>query len=659
MPEEKVTNTTPQNSDILFPHSNIRDGQKEFLDDVYKSVNEGKILLAHAPTGIGKTAAALGGMLDYALKNNKTIFFLTPKHTQHEIVIETLKKIKEKYNINFTAVDIIGKQWMCLYPDIDDISSSEFNEFCKAKKEHEECPFYKNAHPKKNEGLIADRIKNEVKNFIMHSEEVREMCSRQDVCPYEITIECAKDANIIICDYFHIFSKSVRDTFLTRIEKELSDSIIIIDESHNLPERIRTLLSHSISEFSIERAGKEAENVGKIYLHDAVLNLKKILTEFGKELNNNNEIFIEKSQFVAAVEKGISKIEGPANWKYDDFVNDVDYTGAEILKTPNRYRSYLNIIGKFLGSWNRDETGFVRILKKEMRKDATGRYRNYFSLYYNCLDPSVSTSEIFNTCHSAVLMSGTLIPLEMYKDILGIADKMAMLKEYKSPFPKENKLVIIVEGLTTKYEMRSEEMFKTYAAKIYEILKCVDDNVAIFFPSYKILDKISSFIRELLNNENFAKPLLVEQQDMTKEDRMELYKKLVKFKNSGGAVLCAVLAGSLSEGIDYANNLLSAVIVVGLPLDFPDLETKALINYYDEKFKAGWKYGYIYPAMNKVVQAAGRGIRSEKDRGVIVLLDERYKWQNFSKCLPKDFAQIVTEKPEIYIKRFFEKISQS
>jgi len=207
--------------------------------------------------------------------------------------------------------------------------------------------------------------------------------------------------------------------------------------------------------------------------------------------------------------------------------------------------------------------------------------------------------------------------------------------------------------------MRSEYMFKNYAEKINEILKCVNGNAAIFFPSYKILDKISYFIKEGLNNENFAKPLLVEQQDMTKEDRMELYKKLVKFKNSGGAVLCAVLAGSLSEGVDYANNLLSVIIVVGLPLDFPDLETKALINYYDEKFNAGWKYGYIYPAMNKVVQAAGRGIRSEKDRGVIVLLDERYKWQNFSKCLPNDFAQIVTEKPEIYIKRFFEKISQS
>ncbi len=651
---------TPQNSGILFPYSNIRDGQNEFLEDVYKTVNEGKILFAHAPTGIGKTAASLGGMLKYILDRDKTIFFLTPKHTQHQIVIETLKKINEKYALNFIAVDIIGKQWMCLYPDAEDSSSGEFNEFCKAKKEHEECLFFKNAH-KKNKDEIVEGIKNKIRKSVMHSGEVKNLCGRHNICPYEILIESAKDANVIICDYFHIFSKSVREAFLDRTEKKISDAVIIVDESHNLPERVRSLLSHSISEFSIDRAGKEAENVGKDELQKAVLNLKKILADFGKDLsdeNKGNEIFIEKAQFIKAVEKHISKIDGIANWKYDDFVNDVDYTGGEILKIPNRYRSYLKTTGKFLESWNKTENCFVRVLKKEMRRDATtGRYKEYFSLYHNCLDPSILTKEIFNNCHSAVLMSGTLIPLEMYKDILGIDDKRAIMKEYKSPFPRENKLVMVVEGLTTKYQMRSEEMFGKYAAKLCEILKHVTGNAAIFFSSYKILNKISFFMKETYSKE-ISKTLLLEQQEMTKEDRLELYRKLESFKNPDGAVLCAVLAGSLSEGVDYANNLLSAVIVIGLPLDNPDLEIQSLIKYYDEKFNAGWKYGYIYPAMNKVVQAAGRGIRSGSDKGVIILMDERYKWSNFSKCLPKDFAQIVTEKPEIYVGKFFEKFNR-
>ncbi len=645
---------------ILFPYSGIREGQKEFLEDVYKSVNEGKILLAHAPTGIGKTAASLGGTLKYALDNNKTIFFLTPKHTQHEIVIETLKKIKERYNLNFLAVDIIGKQWMCLYPDVEDLSTNEFNEFCKAKKEYEECEFYKNAH-KRNEDSI-EGIKKRIKESIMHSEEVKILCKKHNICPYEILIDIAKDANVITCDYFHIFSKPIRNAFLERIEKDLNDAIIIVDEAHNLPERARELLSHSLSEFTIERAAKEAENIGRDDLQECVLNLKKILTMFGKDIKDEeNEIFIERQRFIEAIEKGIrTKF---SDYSYDDFLNDIDYTGEEILKLRNKYRSYLKTIAKFLDEWKKTDDGFVRILKRELKKDNTEKYKDHFSLHYNCLDPSILTKEIFDNCHSAVLMSGTLIPVEMYKTILGIDDKRAVMKQYKSPFPKENKMVIIVNGLTTKYQMRSEEMFKKYAVKICKILEYIKRNVAVFFPSYKILEYVSSFMRYEKNENNkntckSIKPLLIEQQEMTKEDRFELYRKLEIFKDKGGAVLCGVVGGSLSEGIDYANNLLDAVLIVGLPLDNPDLEVKALIEYYDRKFNAGWKYGYIYPAMNKVVQAAGRCIRSSSDKGVIVLMDERYKWPNFSKCLPPDFAPIITTKPEIYVSKFFEKFEK-
>jgi len=165
---------------------------------------------------------------------------------------------------------------MCPYPNAEDSSSSEFNEFCKAKKEHEECHFFKNAH-RKNKDEVVEGIKNNIRNSIMHSEEVKNLSIRHNICPYEISIELAKDANVIICDYFYIFSKSVREVFLDRTGKEISDAVIIVDESHNLPERIRSLLSHSISEFSIERAGKEAENAGQDELQKAVLNLKKIL----------------------------------------------------------------------------------------------------------------------------------------------------------------------------------------------------------------------------------------------------------------------------------------------------------------------------------------------------------------------------------------------
>jgi len=132
-----------------------------------------------------------------------------------------------------------------------------------------------------------------------------------------------------------------------------------------------------------------------------------------------------------------------------------------------------------------------------------------------------------------------------------------------------------------------------------------------------------------------------------------MYNRLTALTNEKGGILAGVQAGSFSEGVDYANNLLDAVIIVGLPLEIPNLEVKSLIEYYDFKFERGWDYGYIYPAMNRALQAAGRCIRSETDRGAIILMDERFRWQNYAKCFPKDFSAIVTELPEKYVAGFF------
>ncbi|RLI93521.1 MAG: hypothetical protein DRO90_03465, partial [Candidatus Altiarchaeales archaeon] len=175
----------------------------------------------------------------------------------------------------------------------------------------------------------------------------------------------------------------------------------------------------------------------------------------------------------------------------------------------------------------------------------------------------------------------------------------------------------------------------------------IPGNVAVFFPSYEFMNSVMNFISIS------RKEILVEKKNMKKEDRVELYKRLVAMANKRGCVLFGVQAGSLSEGIDYANNLLNGVIVVGLPLEIPSLEVKSLIEYYDFKFERGWDYGYIYPAMNRALQAAGRCIRSETDKGVIVLMDERFRWKNYRKCFPLDFEFIVTETPERYIEKFF------
>jgi len=611
----------------IFPFERIRNGQKEFLEDSQRAIENGKHLIAHAPTGIGKTAAVISPALEFAIENSKTIFFLTPKHTQHVIVIDTLKKIRNKHAVNFAAVDIVGKQWTCPYR-VRDLDSREFNEFCRAMKRDERCKYYNNSHRRKSKTL--KRVIEELKGNILHSEEVMELCSKNKLCPYEISVRVGRDAIVIVCDYFHIFSPKVRQAFLAKLNKSLENSILIIDEAHNLPDRVRKLLSNNLSEISLMRAAKEASFLGHENLNDDFRGIIKILKKLGNGMKQSDERKVRREEFIDAV---VEKV-GMEYREFYDLVNDL---GEEVLSIPNRHRSYAKSIYRFLESWEGEDMGYARILNR----------KKIFRLSYTCLDPSVSSREIFDSCYSSILMSGTLVPLDMYCNILDMAPDRTILKEYKSPFPKENRLNLIIPGVTTRYKHRGEFMYKKYANIIQNIVKRIlPGNIAIFFPSYEFIDSVSNFLRGIEKN------ILIERKDMKKEEKIELYRRLASRTDNNGTILLGVQAGSLSEGIDYANNLLDSVIVVGLPLETPNLEVKSLIDYYDFKFERGWDYGYIYPAMNRALQAAGRCIRSETDKGIIVLMDERFKWRNYSKCFPKDMQFIVTELPEKYIERF-------
>jgi len=191
-------------------------------------------------------------------------------------------------------------------------------------------------------------------------------------------------------------------------------------------------------------------------------------------------------------------------------------------------------------------------------------------------------------------------------------------------------------------------MYKKIANEIAEVANSVPGNVAVFFPSYYLLKEVDKFVTPLLKKTSFY-----EVQGMSKEEKSEVLEKFKKYKDHGG-VLFGVSGGSFSEGIDLIGDLLKGVIVVGLPLAKPDVETKELINYYDDKFSKGWDYGYTLPAMTKAIQAAGRCIRSETDKGIVVFLDERYSWDMYSKCFPKDWDVKITKLPKDRIDRFFK-----
>jgi DNA excision repair protein ERCC-2 len=275
-----------------------------------------------------------------------------------------------------------------------------------------------------------------------------------------------------------------------------------------------------------------------------------------------------------------------------------------------------------------------------------GKYGPIIALHYACLDPSIITQEIFEEAHSAVIMSGKLRPTAMYRDLLGITN--CVDREYPSPFPPENKLSIIIPETTTKYSLRGEQMFRHIGQLCGEINAAIPGNVAFFFPSYQLLDAIyPHFV-------NGNKKIFREKQTFTKEEKEQFITEFKETTSHTGGVLLAVVGANFAEGIDFPGDLLNGVVIVGLPLSRPDIKTRATIDYYEQKFGKGWDYGYIFPAMNKCFQSAGRCIRSETDRGVILYLEERFAWPRYFNLFARENLMVTKEwKPKI--NEFFSK----
>ena len=601
---------------IFFPYEKIREIQSDLINDVAKAVEQNTHFIAHAPTGIGKTAAVLSSIMHHVIEKELTLFFLTSRHTQHRIGVETLKDIGKKHDININVVDLIGKKNMCSQFGVDSMGS-QFYEFCRVLVERKECEFYENTYSSIGYSFETRKFLGGNKD-IFHVEEFLDLARKTRLCPYELAILKAKKANVVIADYSYIFNPNIREAFFRKSNKFLEKSIIIVDEAHNLPGRLRDIMSSGISTYVLEQAMREAKE------YPAALEiLQEIKNKFDNLCDVENERLVKKEEFIFE--------------NFSEFIPVLDAVAEDILE--NKKRSFIAGISEFLKIWNGGDEGYIRYVEKEVYRD-----KNNFKLHYKCLDPSFLAHEVIDKS-LLILMSGTLTPLEMYKDLLGF--KKAELKEYENPFPKENRLSLIVPETTTKYTKRSESMFKLIAKKCGNFCDLIPGNILILFPSYDIMHIVSA---SFTNN---GKSVFLERQGVTKEEKEEMLKKFKSYK-ANGAVMLAVAGGSFSEGIDLPGDELKAVIIVGLPLSRPDLETRSLIEYYDQRFNKGWDYGYIFPAMKKVVQGAGRCIRSENDKGVIIFLDERYSMTNYLRCFPKDYNVKITKLPEEHIKKFFE-----
>ncbi|MBU1196985.1 ATP-dependent DNA helicase [Candidatus Micrarchaeota archaeon] len=597
-------------TDLLFRHAKFRREQKPFAADCWKALNEKKHVMAHVPTGNGKTDAALSAALTYALQEDRSVFFLTPKISQHAIALEVAKGIRRKYQEPITAIDFVGKRRVCLEPTA--YRSDEFHRACERLRKNEACLFYETYTHRRKEAV------NSLKDQSFAHLQLKEEGRVQACCPYELALDLARESRLVIADYNHVFLPYFRKPFLHRLRKNLETSILIVDEAHNVFERIRSAMSASMGLPSLRKAREEARKTGAHDLAEKLEGIDFDLQAFAREkLGNQKETVLEKEELFAIVDAPLTLQE------------ELEKNADEYLtKFGDAKRSVSGGMARFLEIWLQgDKESYARLVHNEK------------GLMVKSLDVRKFTS-IVNEASSCIAMSGTLLPLEMHRTVLGFDGERTLLKEYRSSFPPENQLNVFVDGTSTRYSRRTKEAFDAMAYKIQQIIDAAGGKTALFFPSFQV----QAAITKRLNTAN-----LVQQEECMGSAQQN--RLLLQFEKGQG-VLCAVAGGSLAEGVDYDRQQIKCIVVVGIPLAEMNLEQEALIAYFENQFERGWDYGYLYPAVNKALQASGRGIRSESDQCVVVFLDERYLWKNYRKCFPNGFEAIRTREPWKHVQAF-------
>ena len=598
---------------VYFPYETLRNEQKKLISDVAEAIHENKVMFAHAPTGLGKTVSSLAPAIAYALEQKKKIFFITPKISQHEIVLETIKLMNEKFGLNIKAVDLVGRRSMCVDPMLSTIGyASGFYEACLKKKKNKQCKFYTNTkgYTLKQKNLARKRKAPLLKEFNKSHGEIREMCFVQEMCPYEITLELTRNADVIIGDYFHLFNDEIREGIIAQAGFGLGEVIAIIDEAHNLGSRLIDMLACSIDIRELEKSEKEARNTGSFDAEFAIKDISKEIERLGTHLS------IQRNSAVIPMEEldMLKKIGR-------DSLEKISIAATKFMKKYSAEGAYLLKVEYFINQLIREKEHTLHVVE---RKHSLG-------VSINPLDAAEISESILNKLSSAVLMSGTLLPLEMHADILGA--KKPILKEYLSPFPKENRLNLFVDKTTTKYSDRSKEQYKEIASEINAVVSKVPGNTIVFFPSFELLESINPYL-------STGRKLLKQEREMKNEDKYKLIHDFKLLGSSFGGVLLAVSGGSIAEGVDFPGEHLSCAIIVGIPFAKVSIYTDAMIRFFEQKFGSGkgFEYAYTAPAISKAVQAAGRVIRTETDKGVCVFLDKRFSDKKYEKFFPKDFV---------------------
>lgn len=579
---------------LSFPYP-YRPGQKKLVEDVYRTILRGKNLFLQAPTGVGKTISTIFPAVKAVGEElAERVFYLTAKTITATVAKETFLLLRE-HGYRGKIIQITAKEKMCMCEEMD----------CNPLH----CPFAKGHYDRVNEAIFELLQESD----IFTREDIERQARKHRVCPFEMCLDAALFADDIICDYNYLFDPNV---YLKRFFQEgvKGKYIFLVDESHNLVERSRQMYS------------------AQLYKED-FLTCKKWMKPYSKKLekllDKCNRIFLEFKRECGTYQ--VFESLGNLYFSLLRLMGELDEFLQKPIEIPGRKEivDFYFSLRHFINIYELVDEHYV--MYGQMQED--GR----FMIKLFCVDPSLNLQNCIDRGLTTVFFSATLLPIQYYKNLLSTKEDNYAIYA-KSTFLQEQHLLLFGRDVSTKYTRRNWEEFQKIAAYIECVVTGKKGNYMVFFPSYKLMEQVAVVLEERLKKQEITARLMIQTSGMKEGERESFLEEFEK-ENEDTLIALCVLGGIFGEGIDLKNERLIGAIVVGTGLPQTSDEREILKRYYDSTGQNGFDYAYRFPGMNKVLQAAGRVIRTEKDEGVIVLLDERFLQSDYLPLFPREWEK--------------------
>ena len=597
----------PSAANATFPYKTLRESQSEMIKECYRDIKHGSRLFCQAPTGIGKTVSTLYPSVKCVGEGiADKIFYLTSKQSIRREAFSAMEKMNKAGALLRTCI-ISSRESMCKNA-MAKLRGGRLSSNCNPSL----CPYA--------EGYY-DRASYAISEIIASgdaydSRRISEIAEKYRVCPYELSLDLSELCDVIICDYNYVFSPTV---YLKRYfdgERE-EKYIFLVDEAHNLPDRAREMFSSRISRGEFDALADMLEKDSQLV--SACLSVMGEFDRISKLCDDDTHYSQDGSRTGYSISRSLPDSLTEAlvafNKKCDGWIKkNPDHPAALYAEDLNfKIFEYGKIAERY-------DKGYITFITK------TGED---VSLLLYCLDPANELSCALDRAQASVLFSATLTPTDYFADILG-GGKKTVSVSFRSPFSPENLCVAVVDKISTRFEDR-ETSYKKISSCIAATVSVKAGNYMVFFPSYSYMAEVKKIFEA-----KYPKVCIIEQtKGMTPTQKDEF---IASFKDDGRTrIAFCVLGGSFSEGIDLPGDRLIGVICVGVGLPGLSNENNIIRDYYEEKNGCGYDYAYTYPGMNSILQAVGRVIRTENDKGIAVLIDDRYSDPKYTHLFPNEW----------------------